>query len=100
MQDWVFRLGLHGLTQDMQHANLKWVTLLKFKIMYCCFSDDVTHAVTVVGYGTSSNGNQYWIVKNSWGEDWGDKGYFNIIKGKGHCSIGYNRNSVPFCDQI
>nr|XP_051231005.1 ervatamin-C-like [Lolium perenne] len=35
------------------------------------------HAMTLIGYGTES-GNDYWILKNSWGEGWGEHGYMRL----------------------
>ncbi|KAK6150002.1 hypothetical protein DH2020_017527 [Rehmannia glutinosa] len=39
---------------------------------------NVDHEVAVVGYGTTTDGIKYWLVKNSWGQNWGEDGYFRI----------------------
>ena len=49
------------------------------------------HAVVIIGWGTDSATNTpYWICRNSWGINWGDKGYFKIIRGFNHCEIEEN----------
>ena len=45
------------------------------------------HAALLVGWGESRDGEQFWIVKNSWGSEWGEDGYFRITRGADDCHI-------------
>jgi KDEL-tailed cysteine endopeptidase len=51
---------------------------------------ELDHAVVAVGYGVDSTKGEFYIVRNSWGASWGDKGYVRIAGGKdgpGICGI-------------
>ncbi|KAI8000782.1 hypothetical protein LOK49_LG09G00871 [Camellia lanceoleosa] len=59
---------------------------------------DLDHGVTAVGYGTTTDGTKYWLVKNSWGTSWGEEGYIrmqrDIAAKEGLCGIAMD-SSYP-----
>ncbi|GAV62387.1 Peptidase_C1 domain-containing protein/Inhibitor_I29 domain-containing protein [Cephalotus follicularis] len=59
---------------------------------YIC-SKQLNHAVLLVGYGSAGYApirlkkKPHWIIKNSWGENWGENGYYKICRGRNICGV-------------
>jgi len=54
-----------------------------------CPNDRHNHAVAIVGWGRdNASQKDYWILRNSWGSDWGQDGYFLMERGTNMCCVG------------
>lgn len=66
-----------------------------FNILSNNNEDGLDHAVLVVGYG-SINGDQYWLVKNSWSNLWGNDGYVLMAARENNCGVLTDPTYVTF----
>lgn len=53
-----------------------------------CSATQLNHEVLVVGYAHTDDGLEYWLVKNSWGTEWGEAGYVRMARNRANnCGI-------------
>ena len=54
------------------------------------------HSVTALGYGEDIDMGEFWLIRNSWGEGWGEEGNIRFARGLGHCGLA-TQYAVPEC---
>ncbi|XP_063625219.1 procathepsin L-like [Cydia splendana] len=89
LQKWVAR---YGPASVVVHSQLYSFENYQGGVYYdkgCAKYDlELNHAMLVVGYGTQQPGGDYWLIKNSWGTDWGIDGYMKLARNRGnHCGV-------------
>ena len=75
-----------GLSWQLYHGGV-----MKNGGLLGCGYKRLDHGVLAVGYNSEANDSPYWIVKNSWGTGWGEKGYIRLAmdadESAGTCGI-------------
>lgn len=88
LQSYVYEQGCAAVSIDASDIGFQTYKsgIYKTPQNYCYHHN---HAVAIVGYGYR-DANQYWVVKNCWGKNWGDKGFVKITNGPGDVGITKN----------
>lgn len=97
-------INLSGSEYDIRKEIYRWGPVTTGMMVYQDFIDwdgvDVYrydgksekiggHAIVLMGWG-ETKGVKYWIARNSWGVEWGNQGYFKIVRGENHCEVEEN----------
>ena len=80
---------LNGAVQSSISAEDQSFKEYKGGIYQGCSSNETNHGILLVGYGTE-DGTDFWLLRNSWGVEWGEGGYMRLRRGVGECGVGQN----------
>jgi cathepsin F len=82
-------LAIHGPVSIAADAE-EWQFYIE-GVFYLPCGTQLDHGILLVGYGSETDvfdqTMPFWIVKNSWGQDWGESGYLRVERGVGECGL-------------
>jgi cathepsin L len=84
----IYSRGPVAISMDASHPSFSFYSGGVYNDPSCSYkSADLDHSMVAVGYGTDEYGQDFWIIKNSWSDAWGDNGYIKVARDNHGCGI-------------